>query len=111
MSNNVLVTCKECMQKGKACDHYLTYARNWVLHRLLGHHPTNPNLKRAGITKDTPAFNDAIDHMLLHRTYITRILSYVDQDTMVQAESYTIADMAIAIITEKTVCPFCGVGY
>lgn len=105
------LSCMECMKQNKSCTHYPTYGRYWVLHRLLGHHPTNPNLKNAGVTKDTPALGDAIDHMLTHRTYTSRIGGYVEKDAAAPSESYEIADMALQIISGLATCPFCGGGY
>lgn len=105
------LTCMECLKQKKACTHYPTYGRNWVLHRFLGHHPTNPNLKSAGVTKDTPALDEAIDHMLTHRTYTSRVKSYVEKDAAAPSESNMIADMALEIISGIAKCPFCGGGY
>lgn len=86
-------------------------ARHWVLHRLLGHHPTNPNLLSSEVTKDTEDLRYHIEKMLKHRTYVSRIGSYLLTDSKIPSEQYLITELAISIIEGKEVCPHCGLGY
>jgi len=81
------------------------YARGtmWVLHRLLGHHPTNPNLRQCQDIDE-----DVIRAMLWHRTYTSRICSYAMPP---HEEMKRLVEWLTAILAGIETCPFCGRGW
>jgi hypothetical protein len=75
----------------------------WVLHRLLGHHPTSPNLRQCETVDD-----EVVRAMLEHRTYTSRIWSYVEQPSEFKDEVTRIAEWVILILAGIEKCPYCG---
>jgi len=82
----------------------------WVLHRLLGHHPTSPNLRDSEITAKTPNLEQEIRTMLGHSTYRDRINSLSDNHHYLAVAVNTLVERAVAIVQGHAICPYKGCG-
>jgi hypothetical protein len=75
----------------------------WVIHRFLGHAPTNFTLLDI-----YPVDAEVVEALSFHRTYTSRANYHREQALY---ELHKLKKLVLAIIAGKAICPYCGGGF